>query len=184
MLSPEARSRVLEIARASVEHAAREGSALPVDAANELPELRDLRATFTTLRQSGELRGCTGVVTAIRPLAEDVAATAALAATKDNRFPVVRPAEVPGLDVSVSVLSPMEKLDVGSEEELLAIVRPGVDGLMLTEGNKRGLFLPQVWESVADPQDFLQHLRRKAGLPFGYWSDTLEVHRFIVEKVA
>ncbi len=183
MLSPEARARILEIARESVKHAVLIGGPLPVNAAEEHPELRPPRATFTTLEEDGALRGCTGVVVAFRPLAEDVAATAASAATQDTRFPPVRPEELPRIDVSVSVLSPMERLPVGSEEELLAILRPGVDGLMLTEGMRRGVFLPQVWESLPRPRDFLEHLRRKASLPPGYWSDTLQVHRFTVEKV-
>ena len=98
--------------------------------------------------------------------------------------PALRPEELPGLSVSVSVLSPMEPFPVASEAELLAKVRPGVDGLMLTEGPRRGLFLPAVWEEVPDPATFLAHLRRKAGLPAGWWSPSLQVHRFTVRKIA
>ncbi len=184
MLSREVRARVLDIARGSIEHAVVGGGPLPVDASKEMPELQPPRATFTTLEKNGALRGCTGVVVAFRPLAQDVAATAASAATQDTRFPPVQPEELPLLDVSVSVLSPMEPLEVRSEQELVATLRPGVDGLMLTEGMRRGVFLPQVWQTLPRPRDFLEHLRRKASLPPGYWSDTLQVHRFTVEKVS
>lgn len=176
--------RLLDLAYASVTHAARAGRPLPVSLEHEPTALRELGASFVTLRHGRDLRGCTGMVQAIRPLAVDVAENAAAAALRDPRFPALRPEELPGLSVSVSVLSPMEPFPVASEAELLAKVRPGVDGLMLTEGPRRGLFLPAVWEEVPDPATFLAHLRRKAGLPAGWWSPSLQVHRFTVRKIA
>lgn len=181
MLSSDAKTRLLEIAAAAV-RAAAEGRDYDVDASREPGELRELRATFTTLRSpDGSLRGCTGVVDALRPLAEDVASTARGAAIHDPRFSPLRPDELAGLDVSISVLTPMQALDVRSEGELLDVVRPGIDGVMLTDGARRGLFLPSVWESLPEPTDFLAHLKRKAHLDA--WSPSTRAHRFQVEKI-
>lgn len=181
VLSAEARARVIEIAQASV-HAAAHGKSYAVDVPSERDELRALRATFTTLRApDGSLRGCTGVVEAYRPLAEDVASTARGAALHDPRFPRLTPTELEGLDVSVSVLTPMQSLEVASEDELLEVIRPGVDGVMLTDGSRRGLFLPSVWESLPDPKQFVAHLKRKASLDV--WTPTTRAHRFQVEKI-
>lgn len=181
MLSSEARARLLHIARESV-RAAAEGRDYGVDASQEHEELQPLRATFTTLRTpDGALRGCTGVVEAHRPLAEDVASTARGAAIHDPRFPRLEPNELEGLDVSVAVLTPMQPLDARSEDALLEIVRPGIDGVMLTDGARRGLFLPSVWESLPDRKDFLDHLKRKAHM--SAWTPSTRAHRFQVEKI-
>lgn len=182
MLSPEARTRLLEIAHESVRAAAHDRS-YEVELGREPAELHALGATFTTLRSAdGALRGCTGVVEAHRPLAQDVASTARGAAIHDPRFARLQPAELEGLDVSVSVLTPMQALDVRSEDELLAVVRPGIDGVMLSDGARRGLFLPSVWESLPDPHEFLAQLERKARL--NGWSPTTRAHVFQVEKIS
>lgn len=181
MLSSEARTRLLEIATQAVEAAAH-NQAFSIDAHSEAEELRPLRATFTTLRTpDGSLRGCTGVVKAFRPLAEDIASTARGAAVADPRFERVQPQELDGLAISLSVLTPMQALEVRTEQELLDIVRPNVDGVMLTDGTKRGLFLPSVWESLPEPRDFLDHLLAKARMRS--WSPTTQAHRFQVEKI-
>jgi hypothetical protein len=69
-----------------------------------------------------------------------------------------------------------------TEADLLAQIRPGIDGLILTEGQARGTFLPSVWESLAEPRDFLNHLKRKAGLPADHWSDRVRVERYTTES--
>ena len=70
-----------------------------------------------------------------------------------------------------------------SESDLIHQLKPGVDGLILTEGDHRGTFLPSVWERGLDAQTFLNHLKLKAGLPEDYWSDTLKVQRYTVESI-
>ena len=181
MLSSDSQKRIIQIARDAVTAAAT-GRDYAVDASVEPAELREMRATFTTLRKpDGSLRGCTGVVEAYRPLAEDVASTARGAAIHDPRFSPLAADELEGLDLSVSVLTPMQPLDVSSEQELLDVIRPGVDGVMLTDGARRGLFLPSVWESLPEPRDFLAHLKRKAHL--AAWTPTTRAHRFQVEKI-
>ena len=144
--------------------------------------LREPAASFVTLREAGELRGCIGSVDACRSLGDDVAHNAHAAAYRDPRFPPVRPAEIPGLDVEVSVLTPRVPLAVASEDAALAELRPGRDGVMLEYQDFRATFLPQVWENLPDPRDFLAELRRKARLPAGFWHPELRLSRYGVEK--
>jgi AmmeMemoRadiSam system protein A len=144
--------------------------------------LRATAASFVTLRQEGELRGCIGTVDAHRALGDDVTHNAHAAAYRDPRFPPVRPAERRRLQVEVSVLSPRAPIEAPSEAELAAVLRPGVDGIVLEYEGHRATFLPQVWESLPDPIDFLAELRRKARLPARFWHPRLKVSRYTVEK--
>jgi AmmeMemoRadiSam system protein A len=146
------------------------------------PFLDDPGATFVTIRVEGELRGCVGSLQPRRPLGEDVRANAQAAAFDDPRFPPLARAEYDALEVEVSVLSHSAPISVASERELHAQLRPGIDGVTLQCGGRRATFLPQVWESLPDPRDFLGHLKRKAGLPVDFWSDELAISRYTVEK--
>jgi AmmeMemoRadiSam system protein B/AmmeMemoRadiSam system protein A len=176
---PETHGRtLLEVAKASVEHGLREGQALRVAAGEFAASLRAPGASFVTLKIDGDLRGCVGSPEAWRPLVEDVAENAFSAAFGDSRFPPLDLEEWPHVDVSISVLTPPIEIAFASEEELLALLRPGIDGLILTEGPRRGLFLPQVWDSLPEPRAFLAHLKRKAGLSPNHWSPTLKAFRF------
>jgi AmmeMemoRadiSam system protein A len=122
-------------------------------------------ATFVTLRTQGELRGCVGSLEARRALREDVPANAVAAAFHDLRFPPLAAGEWGALRVEVSELSAATPLPFAAEDELRAALRPGVDGLILDHRGRRATFLPQVWEQLPDPADFLRHLKLKAGLP-------------------
>ena len=144
--------------------------------------LREPGASFVTLKLDGELRGCIGSVEPHRPLALDVAHNARAAAFHDPRFPAVSAAEIPQLAIEISVLSAREPFEAASESEALAKLRPQVDGLYLEFGAMRATFLPQVWESLPDPADFLGELRRKAGLPAGFWHPGIKLSRYTVEK--
>jgi AmmeMemoRadiSam system protein B/AmmeMemoRadiSam system protein A len=144
--------------------------------------LADPGATFVTLKVNGELRGCVGSLQPRRPLGEDVRANAQAAAFDDPRFPPLDRAEYDALEVEVSVLSDSAPIVVASERELHAQLRPGIDGVTLQWGSRRATFLPQVWESLPDPREFLGHLKRKAGLPLDFWSDELAISRYTVEK--
>jgi AmmeMemoRadiSam system protein A len=152
-----------------------------LDTADYPAPLRTVRASFVTLQRGGQLRGCTGSLEATRPVVVDVAWNAWRSAFRDPRFPPLALHELEGLDVSVSLLSPLEPLSVDSEAALLAALRPGVDGLVLLEGAKRATFLPAVWESLPAPKDFLAQLIHKAGLPADYWSTTLRFERYTVD---
>jgi len=148
----------------------------------EAPWLAQPAATFVTLRLGGELRGCIGSIEALRPLGEDVYANARGAAYRDSRFAPVAARERDQLDVEVSVLSTPEPIAVVSESQALAELRPGVDGVIVHYENCRATFLPQVWEGLPDPLDFLSELRLKARLPARFWHPRLRLSRYTVEK--
>ena len=125
-------------------------------------------ATFVTLTIQGVLRGCIGTPQARAPLAEDVQENAIRAALMDPRFPPVTADELDEIEIEVSVLTPPRALDCPPEERADRI-RPGVDGLLLSSGFHRGLLLPQVWDKIPNPEDFLAILCQKAGLSPSAW---------------
>lgn len=174
------RGRVLlAIARASVAEAL---SVRQLAVACDEPWLLEPGATFVTLRRRGRLRGCVGSLYAHRPLCEDVRSNARSAAFRDTRFPPVRREEYPELGFEVSLLSTPELLDCGGEEEALARLRPGTDGVIFDCEGCRSTFLPQVWEHLADPREFLGQLKLKAGLPAAFWSPDVRLWRYSVSK--
>jgi uncharacterized protein len=181
-LSPTDRATLLDLARRSMAHGLDLGTPSPVDPADYPESLQARRAAFVTLHLHGELRGCIGHLEAVQPLVRDVAENAYAAAFRDPRFPPLSRQELPALAVHISVLTPPEPMTFASEADLLAQIRPGIDGLILTEGRARGTFLPSVWESLAEPRDFLNHLKRKAGLPANHWSDWVRVERYTTES--
>ncbi len=182
-LNPEQQIQLLDLARRSISHGLHHGQAIPVDIENLPPELKEKRATFVTLLKFGELRGCIGMLEAIRPLAEDIANNAYSAAFQDPRFPPLQEHELEQLEIHLTLLTAAEPMEFKSEQDLLSQLRPGVDGLILKEGARRATFLPSVWEQLREPKDFLGHLKRKAGLPAGYWSDSLQFFRYRAELV-
>lgn len=159
------------------------GQPLALTRADYPPALHVPRATFVTLEQDGDLRGCVGGLDAFQPLAEDVATHAFGAAFYDTRFKPVDVAAWPDLTASISILSPRQPLTAASEAEALAHLRPGVDGIVFSDGSRRGVFLPKVWEEVPAPALFLALLKRKAGLPEDHWSPTVRLERFTVTAV-
>ncbi|MBI5782262.1 MAG: AmmeMemoRadiSam system protein A [Gammaproteobacteria bacterium] len=159
------------------------GDTLAVSATDYPEPLRVMRATFVTLHVEAQLRGCIGTLEARRTLVEDVASNAWSAAFRDPRFSALTWPEYERLDIHISILSLPEPMEFASEEELLAQLRPRVDGLIIEEGIYRGTFLPSVWEQLPDPREFLRHLKRKAGLPPDYWSNRLRVQRYTTESI-
>lgn len=146
------------------------------------PWLEERAATFVTLRLAGELRGCIGTLEARRALGEDVHENARAAAYRDPRFPPVSLAEVRELEVEISLLTKPQHFVAASEHEAVAALQPGIDGLVLEYEGRRATFLPQVWEGLPDPLDFLCHLRMKADLPANFWHPRLKLARYTVEK--
>lgn len=168
-LPAEDRSTLLRLARQAIELAAagKQGPALRLE---DLPEaLRAPHATFVTLTSGGDLRGCIGALQATIPLAEDVVVHARAAATEDFRFYPVRPEETAGIEIEISILSDPVPLEYTDADDLMAKLRPGIDGVILTSGMHRATFLPQVWEKVPQPHQFLDMLCEKAGLPRRAW---------------
>jgi AmmeMemoRadiSam system protein A len=173
---------LLDTARASIAFGLAHGRPLNVHPAEYPAPLKALLASFVTLHEAGQLRGCIGHLEAHQPLIVDVAENAYAAAFRDPRFPPLQAQELPAVQIHVSVLGEPQPLAFASEADLLAQLRPGVDGLILQDGRHRGTFLPSVWETLADPGEFLTHLKIKAGLAPNHWSDTLQVARYTTES--
>lgn len=179
---PESRERLRTLAAASIEHGLRSDRPLEVHLDDWPAALRERRSTFVTLHRAEQLRGCIGALEPTRALVQDVAMNAFAAAFRDPRFEPVTELDIDELEIRVSVLSPIEALDVSTEADLLGQLRPGVDGLIVEEGGRRGTFLPAVWRSLPSAQDFLAQLKAKAGLPPGYWSETVRAYRYTTEE--
>lgn len=182
LLTPSQRNTLLTTARASIRHGLDTGSPLEVDIEQFDQPLQEERACFVTLHRNRNLRGCIGHLEVVQPLILDVAENAFAAAFKDPRFAPLQENEMEGLDIHISILTLPRPLSFSTEQDLLSRLRPGIDGLILEDGAHRGTFLPSVWESLPDPESFLQHLKIKAGLPQNYWSDTVTIYRYETES--
>lgn len=184
-LTAEEKQILLRLARDAIREALK-GNPLPeIDLATLPPRLQAKGAAFVTLTLQGQLRGCIGSLMAHRPLALDVQQHAVDAAFDDPRFPPLTDLEFRPLRIEISVLSEPQPLIFSSPEELLQKLRPGVDGVVLERGWNRGTFLPQVWEELPEPEEFLSHLSRKAGLPANAWRwPDIQIKVYQVEKFA
>ena len=177
---PDCGETLLRIARAAIAQELGE-PALPRPTGAWLDEPG---AVFVTLREHGELRGCIGTLRPRASLYEAVYEAAQSAAFHDPRFPRLEAYELPMVHIEISLLSPIEDLPVDSEEELLAKVRVGQDGLILSQGGRLGVFIPEMWKQLPAPAEFLYHLKRKAGLPTDRWLPGTRVERFTAELFA
>ncbi len=169
---------LLPIARAAISRALN----VPCSADETAPWLAERGACFVTLKQDGDLRGCIGTLEPHRPLLTDVKSNAVSAAMHDPRFMPLGVEELDATTVEVSVLSPMTEMHVRDEADALAQMRPNVDGIVFEFGRYRSTFLPQVWEDLSQPRDFLAMLRRKAGLPEDFWEEGVKLSRYTVSK--
>src|SRR5215813_2739012 len=139
-------------------------------------------ASFVTLHGAGELLGCIGTLRPHRALVADVAHNAYQAAFNDPRFPALTRAQLLGLDLHISVLTPLEPLAIASEDDLLAQLRPGIDGLVLEDGDLAATFLPTMWPRLQTARRFVRVLKEKAQLPPDYWSATIRAYRYTAEE--
>ena len=167
-----------QIARRALSEAAEHGRRFEPSRGDWPDKLFDKGAAFVTLTVKDSLRGCIGTVVPYQAVALDVAANAYEAAMEDSRFQPVKPEELPGIDIEISLLTDYEEIDFADEKELLTKIRPGIDGLIIRDGDRQGLFLPSVWEQLPGRQDFLNNLKLKAGMSPTYWSDNIKVYRF------
>lgn len=183
-LSTEEKRILLRLAREAIREGLHQPAALPALDLEELPRcLQEEGATFVTLTLAGSLRGCIGSLVAHQPLAMDAQHNALAAAFDDPRFSPLTAAEFPRIKVEVSVLSPPRPLVYDGPDDLLRKLRPGVDGVVLERGWNRATFLPQVWEQLPDPEEFMAYLCYKAGLSSDAWrSPTLKISTYRVEK--
>ena len=176
------RAALLRAARRALVSRVTKGRPPKLDPATFAPPLQGHGAAFVTLRKAGRLRGCIGSLKARQPLVGDVVENTLKAATQDPRFAAVTAAELDAITLRIAVLSPAAPMSFADERDLLGQLRPGRDGLIMTDSGRRGVFLPAVWESLPEPRDFLSALRRKAGLAEDHWSSTLRVERFRAES--
>ncbi len=172
------RRQLLGIARQSIGHGLRGIGPLPVAEDGLAGVLKARLGVFVTLTRNEALRGCIGSLQSIEPLARSVANSAYSAAFEDPRFTRLRVHEAEEVEVDISVLSPLEPIQVGSRRELLDLLQPGTDGLLLEDLRHRSTFLPKVWEQLPDPGQFLDQLLAKAGLPEHHWSATIRFQRY------
>jgi MEMO1 family protein len=170
---------LIELACASIAHGLTHDCPKPVAISPGLPAiLAAPGAVFVTLQRGGQLRGCVGSAIAQRPLIADVADNAFKAAFKDPRFPPLRLDELDGLDLSMVLLTPPAPMRFIDEPDLLAQLRPAIDGLIIEDAPHRALFLPAMWRHLPDPRQFLNHLKQKAGLDAEHWSPAFGANRF------
>ena len=145
----------------------------------EYPDvLFDKGAAFVTLTRNGELRGCIGSLLPNRAIALDLAENAYAAANEDSRFAPLSAEELKDTKYSISLLSGYERIRFTSQDDLLEQIIPEIDGLVLRDGDRQGLFLPSVWKQLPNKKDFLNNLKIKAGLSPSYWSPKVKIFRF------
>jgi MEMO1 family protein len=158
------------------------GKAAPPTRDAVSPALSAWRATFVTLTENHRLRGCIGSLEPRRTLIKDALANTTQAAFADPRFPPLKESELAGLRLDVSILSHPRPIPWASESELAAALEPDRDGLILSTGKRRALFLPSVWRHFPDARAFVRHLMAKAGFESNRWPEGLEARRFRVES--
>ena len=169
MLTKDEKRALLRLARQALEQGVRGQRLVPLDPQEIPPRLMEPGASFVTLTEAGDLRGCIGALEAYQPLAEDVREHAMAAAMEDYRFPQVQVYELPKIQIEISYLTPQVPLDYQDWQDLLAKLNPGKDGVVLRDGIRRATFLPQVWEKIPEPVLFLEYLCEKMGAAPDLW---------------
>jgi AmmeMemoRadiSam system protein A len=184
-LTPQQQHRLLALARTSIALTLA-GDPLPPLDLQEMPDVfQEPGACFVTLSKEGELRGCVGSIEAVRPLAREVRDRAISAAFQDPRFPQLRQDELDQIRIEISTLTKPRRLHYQSPQELPDLLRPGVDGVILHQGYRRATFLPQVWDKLPLPEQFLGRLCQKMGLSADAWkAGQMEVEIYQVEEFA
>ena len=168
-LSPEEQKTLLRLAREALEYGVKGEPLPPLNSSALTPRLREEGASFVTLTENGQLRGCIGALEPYQSLAEDVRQHALSAALEDPRFPPVNEREVNTINIEVSRLTRPVPLQYKDAEDLLSRLRPHVDGVILRDAFRRATFLPQVWEKIPDPAKFLDNLCYKMGANPDLW---------------
>jgi MEMO1 family protein len=172
---------VFDVIHKSIEQGLNAGSAYKPETENIAQNLKENYAVFITLKLHGQLRGCIGTTEAHIPLINAVAQYAYAAAFSDPRFKPLTTDEYKQVDISLSILTPAVPLPFNDEQDLLNKLRPDIDGIIISKNNARATFLPVVWESIKKPKQFLDELKRKAGIkpsdsPDKAWRYTAEYY--------
>jgi AmmeMemoRadiSam system protein A len=169
LISDSDRKFLLSLARQCIENCANGVSVPPVELKGLSQRLCNQGASFVTLTCRGYLRGCIGALEPYQSLAEDVREHAIAAAFQDYRFPPVKPNEIKDIEIEISYLTRPEPLQYENPKELLSKLRPNIDGVVIQDGVRRATFLPQVWEKIPDPEEFLEELCMKMGCQPDVW---------------
>lgn len=177
------RQYLLNLARETIARHLRGEGPPPIDPDTLSESLTRDGASFVTLTKHGRLRGCIGSLEPRRPLVLDVCENTLGAAFHDPRFPPVSAEELADLHIEISALSIPQPLSYDGPDDLIARLRPGVDGVVIERDWNRATFLPQVWEKLPDAHQFLEHLCLKAFLPAdAYRRPGLDVYIYQVKK--
>jgi hypothetical protein len=172
------KAALLDIVKKSLQSAVTKGELFRPSRKDFNNVLFDKGASFVTLKQGKKLRGCIGSLYPHTAIALDLAQNTYSAALKDNRFSPVRADELNNLDFTISLLTDFEEIKFDSYDDLLSKIQPQIDGLLIKDGQREGVFLPTVWKEIPDKKDFVTQLKLKAGLSPSYWADTCKVFRF------
>lgn len=182
-LTTEEKGSLLRIARRAMSEAVSKEVITSLHLENLSPTLRINGASFVTLTIKGDLRGCIGALEAYQPLALDVQEHAIAAALQDHRFPRVLPSELGSIEIEISWLSEAVDLTYQNPLDLPKLLHPGIDGVILQDGFRKATFLPQVWQQLPDPVEFLGHLCNKMGAESYLWQRRLlKVKTYQVEE--
>ena len=177
-LTEQQQKELLRLARQTIAKGCKEGLPPEVNSHNQPAAYFQQGACFVTLHKHGDLRGCIGSIEAHRPLLDDVIHNAFASAFRDHRFTPVQEHELADLHIEISILTPQQLMSVKTEAELLADLRPGIDGLVIDSPRYKATFLPQVWEQLPEPEIFLAHLKQKAGMPADIWPEDMKCYKY------
>jgi len=182
-LTLDEQKELLFVAREAIEYRV-QGKKLPsIQSSSLTSSLREQGASFVTLTIHGQLRGCIGALEAYQPLIDDVREHAIAAAFEDPRFPPLREDELSRIQIEVSRLTRPIPLEYKDADDLISKLKPHIDGVVINDGLRRATFLPQVWEKLPDPSDFMDNLCYKMGTSHRHWRNKhLEVLIYQVEE--
>jgi len=162
---------LLKLARNTIERELIEG--LEIESPQDLSDgVKQKRGCFVSLHIKGVLRGCIGTIDPLKPLISCVEEHAFNAAFRDPRFSPVSHKELSSIEIEISVLTVPQKITFTDGEDLKRKLKPGVHGVILSQGFQSATFLPQVWEQLPDVEVFLSHLCEKGGMKRNCWRST------------
>ena len=184
MLSPNDKKYLLQLARRTLQKYYQQEDILHLNTESLPQSLKQKRGVFVTLTMNGHLRGCIGNILPQKPIYQAVMDNALASAIYDPRFPAVTKTEFPKLKIEISILSPLKKLPrFKTKQQLLNYLEANKPGLLIKKDNKEATFLPQVWEELPNPEDFLRALCQKAGLDSNEWQKLdLEIWEYQVDS--
>lgn len=182
IMNPKNKKWLLDLAKKAIETKLT-SKELMLDSADVPKEFKTKKACFVTLKYSNRLRGCVGNLLPTQPLYQDVIKNARAAAFADYRFKPLTVDELKQIQIEISILEKPQQFQYYEPEELLNFLAVNKPGVIIRKASRQATFLPQVWEELKDPQEFLEHLCLKAGLFFNEWQKMTSIEFYLVEKI-